>query len=348
MKITRKKHLSKGWFTGLVLGVASSAVLVYAATISIPNTFTAGETISAQKMNENFQAIVTSVGDKTVTVNCGTDTISAALAAATPGGALVITVNGTCTENVSITKDDVTLSGGGTGAINGEILIDAARRAVIDGLTVIGTVLAQRNATVTVQTSTIENNAYSGIDVTEGAFAFIDNNTIRGNLGCGVAARSGATVRLRNNIVESAQGDVNICSTIGIYLQASARLAGGNTVTNTGGGYALALDHGSTFRQDLGHDTIVGRVVVFNMTNADFRDVDITGNVSVSLNSVLRLRDQGRVPGNVTVTGTINISSHIANFDGSSPVTVNGDVNCFLDGLAFGSPIFVGGALNCP
>ena len=86
------------------------------------------------------------------------------------------------------------------------------------------------------------------------------------------------------------------------------------------------------------------------MTNADFRDVDITGNVNVFSNSTLRLRDEGGNPSNISVTGDINISSHIAQFSASSPVTVSGNVNCFLpDGLAFGSPMFVGGGmLNCP
>ncbi len=259
------------------------------------------------------------------------DTIARALRRAKPGRPLTVVIVGTCQEDVVITADDVTLRGG-SGTINGEILIDGARRAVIDGLTVTGRVLARRNATVTVQNSTIENNAFSGIDVEQNAFAFIDNNTIRGNLGCGVVARDGGTVRLRDNIVESAQADASICSTIGLFRHASGRLAGGNTVTNTAGGSALDLDHGSTFSQKEGHDTIVGAVTIFNMTNADFRDVDITGNVAVVLNSVLRLRDQGRVPDNVTVAGNIDISDSgsIAEFrDGTR---ISGTVACLGSG----------------
>ncbi len=51
------KRFSKGWFTGVILGVATSAALVYAAAVNIPNTFTSGQTIIAQDMNDNFAAL---------------------------------------------------------------------------------------------------------------------------------------------------------------------------------------------------------------------------------------------------------------------------------------------------
>ncbi len=57
MKFFSKQRFSKAWFIGLVLGVASSAALVYAAAVNIPNMFTSGQPIIAQQMNANFAAL---------------------------------------------------------------------------------------------------------------------------------------------------------------------------------------------------------------------------------------------------------------------------------------------------
>ena len=60
MRLFSKKRLSKGWLTGLVLGLMSSAaLLVFAAAITSPlNEFTSGTTISSSEVNENFDGIV--------------------------------------------------------------------------------------------------------------------------------------------------------------------------------------------------------------------------------------------------------------------------------------------------
>ncbi len=60
MKFFGRKRFSKGWFTGLVLGLISSAALVvYAAAITSPlNQFSSGTTISSSQVNQNFDGIV--------------------------------------------------------------------------------------------------------------------------------------------------------------------------------------------------------------------------------------------------------------------------------------------------
>ncbi len=65
MKFFSKKRLSKGWFTGLVLGVVSSAALVYATVVPVPNKFVpqTGQPISATQMDANFTAIAECPGD---------------------------------------------------------------------------------------------------------------------------------------------------------------------------------------------------------------------------------------------------------------------------------------------
>lgn len=53
---TSKKRFSLGWHVGLALGVvAGTGAAVYAVTI--PNTFTDGQTASAAAVNANFQAL---------------------------------------------------------------------------------------------------------------------------------------------------------------------------------------------------------------------------------------------------------------------------------------------------
>ena len=60
MRLFSKKRLSKGWLTGLVLGLMSSAaLLVFAAAITSDlNQFTSGTTISSSQVNQNFDGIV--------------------------------------------------------------------------------------------------------------------------------------------------------------------------------------------------------------------------------------------------------------------------------------------------
>lgn len=50
-----KKRFSIGWMTGIAAGLGTSAALVYAVTI--PNTFSDGQTASAAAVNANFQAL---------------------------------------------------------------------------------------------------------------------------------------------------------------------------------------------------------------------------------------------------------------------------------------------------
>ena len=69
------------------------------------NTFNDGDTISAEKMNQNFQALVNSNHIRATAVNCGAgETINAAIA----NGFNDITISGTCSENLlfSVWRED--------------------------------------------------------------------------------------------------------------------------------------------------------------------------------------------------------------------------------------------------
>ncbi len=322
--MNRQFGVSTVFLAGLMVTLVAALPLAHAAP---------GQGVPFQQLQDQIDGLQAQVqalaeqfnhgGDQLVEVNCVDNSISGALAQARPGGMFVVTVTGTCTENVTITRDDVLLQGG-SGAVVGQITVDGARRVVIHGLTVSGPgngIEARRNAVVTVESSLIENNAVSGIDVRQGAFATIDGNMIRSNAQCEVLVRDSGHVRLLNNVVESSSEKPPICNAlIGVFRDSRVRM-GGNAVTNNApSGFAVDVEHGSTFRQDLGHDLIAGAVRVLNMGNADFRDAEINGSIQVVETSNLRVR-------NSALTGFINIAPRsLAVFNSSA--TVDGIVNC--------------------
>jgi hypothetical protein len=266
--------------------------------------------------------------DQSVTVTCGTDTIAAALANAAPDGRLTITVNGTCTENVTIERNQVTLKGGavaGTGAAQPVIDILGARGIVIDNMTVQGGashgISATRNADVTITNTVVQNNAGYGVRLNWGAFGDISGSTITSTAQCAVAASNGASVLLTNNSLTTAQPDAQICATLGGYRNTTIFLNGGNTITNTGGGYAMDILQGSTVRAQNGTDTISGLIAISRLANADFRNTVITGNIFVTLGSWLRLRAPSSATGNIFIN-----SDSSAQFQDAP--TVDGFVTC--------------------
>ncbi len=186
----------------------------------------------------NITNLQTGLGANAVTVNCGTDTIGDVLAAATPGGRLTITINGTCTENVTIERNKVTLQGGSGGGVTGTITIPSARWVVIKKLTVTGPgagISGFENASFTVEESTIDANGTDGIQVHDGANANILNNTITNNgqaslpdSGRGVVLGDGASADIRNNTIEDNRSDG-----IGVFNGAFARIEQ-NTIQRNG------------------------------------------------------------------------------------------------------------------
>lgn len=320
-----------GFIAGMTLSL-SALPLVHAA----PGNGVPFEQLQQQvdALNAQVQALAEKVnqggnGDQSVTVNCGTDTISAALANASPGGRLTITVNGVCVEDVTIERDRVTLKDGtvsGTGAMQPVIQILGARGIVIDNMTVQNGathgVFANNNADVTITNSTVQNNGQDGVQLRWGAFGDIRGSHISGNAECAVSPRDGANVLLANNpLITTAQPDAGICSTIGAYRTTTVRLAGGNTITNTGGGAAMDIIQGSAVRAQSGVDTVSGQVFISRLSNVDLRNTNITGNMSVTNGAWLRVRAPSSVTGNIFID-----SMSLAQFQGVP--TINGPVIC--------------------
>lgn len=177
---------------------------------------------------------------QTVNVNCPGQSIQGILnlaPAAVKG--LTLNINGTCTENVLIKLNNVTLNGLASATVNGTITVDGAKRVIVQNLRVTGTgdgVVVTRNGSATVQNSVIRFNDDNGIFVTHGAQADILNNLIRKNgqnvsgpdLGYGIQVNHGGNVNASNNSIND-----NLSYGVGVLDGATALLES-NTIMRNG------------------------------------------------------------------------------------------------------------------
>ena len=308
------------------------------------------------------------------TVNCPAQSIAAAVNA----GFDEITIVGTCTEDVGIQQDDVTLQGGGAGGtVIGELSVTGARRVTIQNLTVRGGsgsgIAAADGAAVAVTNVTIDGVADTGISATNGSFINVNGATVQnsgGGVGISVdmgaqAVIAGSTIRnnsdtgisvLRGGILTLADTTItgspeglalnthtmgwlngNTISTsvsddssaLDLNWGSTARMNGGNKLTSAG--HALFMRQGTTLNQRNG-DAINGPVLIGALSNAEFRDVSITGNVQVVDHSLLRIKDQSGSLSHVSLAGNTAVSEDSGlNFikeQGDQRVRVVGNITC--------------------
>jgi len=305
-------------FAGILFALAGGLSPVYAAP---------GQGVPFQDLQKQIDALGDKVKaleeqlsnvDKEVTVDCTAGSISDVLTNAPVAGRLIITVEGTCTEDIDITRDDVTLRGG-SGTVDGQIRIDGSRRIEIEGLNVTGGIAAERGATVLVQNSTIEvSGATNAVAVIHGGFVeLVGNPLISSEQGCAILADFGGEVRLQDNALIQSSCGPDTCATLALYRDALARLRGGNKLVNEAGGFVLDAVQGATMRQDNGSDEFEGLVEFASETNADIRMAQISGRVRVAGSSFLRLR-------NSSVTGDLETASN-SNVDLESGVEMTGN-----------------------
>ena len=176
-----------------------------------------------------------------LTVDCGGGQ-SIANALANNGGPLIITVQGTCNEHVTIARDDVSLVAGPGGAVHGPdpntgTIRVTGDRVVIDGLTVTGgrngiqatgsSQLVVRNCTVT--------SGRSGIGYFDGANGTVDNCNLQGNPRDGIVLDRGTASISNSTVSGSGRFGINV-------FNGSATIAGGNVITaNTVNGVQVNL-----------------------------------------------------------------------------------------------------------
>jgi parallel beta-helix repeat protein len=180
-------------------------------------------------------------------LTCGGQTISAALRTLPPGDTLF--VSGTCSENVVIPEQvvNVILDGQGTATINARDPNDPTINVRSNGIMIRNFasitdgetgILVTRGGAATIDNNIIQNNHNNGIVVNLTSSARIINNTIQGNPQSGIVITDSSSARIgflatedtvaRPNIIQN-NGENGITVTRG----SSARIVG-NTISGNG------------------------------------------------------------------------------------------------------------------
>lgn len=228
--------------------------------------------------------------DLSITVDCARgQKIGRVLALADKVGfvPLVVRVRGTCTEDVTIERDQVTLSGDGAGAaINGAVTIDNSRGVVVASLAV-------------------TNPAGDGISVINSASAIIRGNTLSDNGGSGLAIHNGSFAQVEHNVL-SRNG------TSGIFLGVGCTARGSDNVMEDNRNAGIEVGDRSTYRSEGDRVTALpsGRagLDVYRAGFADLRRASVTGLVDLNQQSQLQMRNvEGFDPS--AIAGDIVVSS---------------------------------------
>ena len=270
-----------------------------------------------------------------IVVKCNKESIQDAVDAAIVGVPTEIKIKGTCTEDVSITKNDITLVSNSRATVSGTITIIGAQRVAIRDLKVTGSgsgVVCTDNASCTVEDSKIVKNDQDGIQVLKGSTARIlysdikDNgqaglvtgdggpgwgvlvqdsasadivgNDIHDNRADGVLVNEGAFARIEDNDIKG--NGLPAVFQAGVNVSRSVVIANGNKYKDNGFA-AIEVFNDSSYRTG----TFVN--AADNPSNLfAFEEIDQgTGQVAVALGQIsfVDLRQ-------VMVTGLIDVGHH--------------------------------------
>lgn len=277
-----------------------------------------------------------------VTVDCTKKSLQTEVDASDPGIGTTIFVVGECFEDITITKDAITLNGdpdgleirGGAGTINGQITVQGADNVSLEYLTITGPGAGLRitgGGDADVSQSVVDTNQASGIIVANAGTARITGTDITHN------AQLAGLVLQRNAAVE---------------LQCNNVIAGNN-------GWAVWLEEGSTLRQqkcepNIGSSTQVfpdkieatntdpefyregQAIVVFNGSVMDLRGADVVGMTLVYGTATFRAQSS-HIDGDVEA-----LANSLVGFRGD--VTFEGALICDETSGTFGSRFGLDGA----
>ncbi len=263
------------------------------------------------------------------------------------GRPTTIVIKGTCTEEVTVRKDDLTLlahAHGGT--VDGSIDVIGAQRVTIDGLTVAGggnAVSARDNASVTIRDAIIVSDGGTAVLATRSTSLVMENTTVdaTGGFACAAFIGDGSVLRMNGGNTLSNSAPSFNCATLAVYRNSTARIRGSdNTITNndpvtggpnsgSAGGFALDVEMVSSLRIDgSGAATIHGNVESFNLSTVDLRKVVVNGGIYADgLTANVRLR--GNNQDDVIVNGDVFPGGDSAvNIRNSGQVIINGNIDC--------------------
>ncbi len=271
-------------------------------------------------------------------------------------GPTIILVSGTCTENVNITKDDITIQGDNIidDQVVGGFTITGAQRVTIKSLTIrdgttgypVG-VFASRGASVVLDDIFVSGQGGAGIYVSRNAYADIFGSTALNPAGGDNALllNDGAAVRARDSTFSSANGASNTGAAVGLYRSASARFDGDNFFENDGGGLAFEILHTSNLRVQGGANLVSGNGFVGNNSAASLREVDVNGDIMVHGDSNLNLRAKFSP---VTVDGFVFLGDQslltATGFSGN--LSIAGHVTCAGPAGGVVNPDVINGNIN--
>ena len=208
--------------------------------------------------------------DNVKQVNCSKgQTITHALEEC-DGNPITIEVKGTCNENVTIDRDDVTLMADPSGgAINGldpnKHTIDVrAGRTTIDGLTVTGGwngINVYGSGGLTIRNSTVQDTGRSGIVFSRGSYGAVDNCMVQKNGDRGIYIE-GASVSVTNSTISYNKMGIQVALGGNARIGVPTGQYAGNTISNNYGNGIFVFGGSSAA---IGGNTINGNGTDFNM-----------------------------------------------------------------------------------
>lgn len=276
-------------------------------------------------------AIALPTSTLTVTVNCGTgQSVGDALKRGAEGQPLGVVVQGTCNENVSVSRDDVKLQGDPNvgGGVNGP---DAAtntidvtgRRVTIDSLLVAGGlngIGVSASGGLTVRNSTVQNTSRTGIVFVQGASGTVDGCTIQNNARDGVAIDSSASAFVINSVItQNRRGGVVISDGGSARIGLNAALApAGNTISlNGGSGVSISLGSAAF----IAANTISGNGT--DPASAIGRSGIIVTNATVQLIGLNSITDNAAA-GIFTTSAVVRVGNPSFGFSTANTISQNG------------------------
>ena len=155
-------------------------------------------------------------------------------------GPATLVVTGTCTENIDIRKDDITIQGGtfvGPDPAQTTIYVEGARRVLVTGAMITGAgngIGVFYGGALSLENSCVQGNAKIGVSVNENSSLVLTNCTIQGNQGTGVLVQRASSARIGRNmagVLSPNQITLNGAAGVAV-LQSAYALVDGNTITD--------------------------------------------------------------------------------------------------------------------